>query len=203
MIQIGKTLISEEVLEEDFVCNLTACKGACCVEGEYGAPLTDEETRQLESEFEQARPYLRPEGIAAIERQGSYVRGEDGEWETPLVDGKECAYTVFDSKGTALCGWEQAFLSGAVKTHKPISCHLYPIRITEYTSFTAVNYHRWEICDPACQLGASLEVPVYRFVKEALVRKFGTEWYNTLERAAELRKSKGDGRGGDPNETVD
>lgn len=190
MIQIGKTLISEEIIENDFVCNLNACKGACCVEGAYGAPLTDEETHKFQEEFEQARPFLRPEGIAAVEEQGAFVKGEDGEWETPLVAGKECAYTVFDANGVAKCGWENAHRSGAVRTPKPISCHLYPVRITEYTSFTAVNYHRWDICDPACTLGSSLEVPVYTFVRDALIRKFGTDWYETLEKAAELHRNR-------------
>lgn len=190
MIQIGKTLISEEILENEFACNLSACKGACCVEGEYGAPLTEEETRLFERDFEQVKPFLRPEGIRAVEEQGAFVKGADDDWETPLVEGKECAYAVFDQDGVAACGWENAHRAGAVSTPKPISCHLYPVRITEYTSFTAVNYHRWDICNPACELGKTLGLPVYRFVREALIRKFGTDWYETLEKAAELHKTR-------------
>lgn len=181
MFQIGKTIVSEEILDNDFVCNLTACKGACCVGGEYGAPVEDSETDILVNIFEDVRPYLRPEGIKAIEEQGAFVKGDDGEWETPLVDNSECAYVIFSKEGIAKCGIEAAYEDGAVEWKKPISCHLYPIRAKEYSEFTAVNYHKWEICDPACSLGNELKVPIYKFVKEALIRKFGKAWYNELE----------------------
>ncbi|WP_222983450.1 DUF3109 family protein [Flagellimonas meishanensis] len=184
MFQIGKTVVSEEIIAHDFVCNLTACKGACCVGGEYGAPLEDEETAMLQNIFEKVKPYLRPEGIAAIEEQGAFVKGEDGEWETPLVGNQECAYVTFSDAGVAKCGLETAYEAGATQWKKPISCHLYPVRTRAYSSFTAVNYHRWEICDPACVLGKELKVPIYKFVKEALVRKFGETWYRELEEVA-------------------
>lgn len=184
MFQIGRTLVSEEILEASFVCDLNACKGACCVEGSSGAPLEEEETRMLDSIFPKVRPYLRPEGIRAIEAQGAYVKGSDGDWETPLVDGQECAYVVFKD-GTAQCGIEIAQKAGAVSLKKPVSCHLYPVRVREYTQITAVNYHQWHICDAACQLGLKLKVPVYKFVKEALIRKFGIAWYKELEAVAE------------------
>lgn len=189
MFQIGKTLISEEIIENDFVCNLTACKGACCIDGDAGAPLDDKETEILVDIYKSVKPFLRPEGIAVIEKEGAFVKGDDGEWETPLVNGSECAYVVFSDNGTAKCGLEDAYNAGVTKWKKPISCHLYPIRIREYTEFTAVNYHKWEICDPACSLGTELQVPIYKFVKEALIRKFGKKWYEDLAKvAAEMTK---------------
>ena len=184
MFQIDKTIVSEEILDNDFVCNLNACKGACCVDGEYGAPLEEEETKILADIFDEVKPYLRPEGVAAIMEQGAFVKGEDGEWETPLVNKSECAYVIFDDKGITKCGIEAAYLDGAVSWKKPVSCHLYPVRTREYSEFTAVNYHRWEICDPACQLGKELKVPIYKFVKDALIRKFGAAWYQELEEVA-------------------
>ncbi|MEM9362694.1 MAG: DUF3109 family protein [Bacteroidota bacterium] len=187
MFQIGKTIVSEDIMDKDFVCNLNACKGACCVDGEYGAPLEDSETQILVDIYEKAKPFLRPEGIQAIEEQGAFLKGEDGEWETPLVDKSECAYVIFSDTGIAKCGLEEAYNAGATKWKKPISCHMYPIRIREYTEFTAVNYHKWEICDPACSLGKELEVPIYKFVREALVRKFGEQWYQELELVAQER----------------
>lgn len=184
MFQLGKTIVSEEILEKEFVCNLTACHGACCVDGDAGAPLSKEETQILEEIYPKVKPFLRKEGIEAIEAQGAWVKGEDGDFETPLIDGKDCAYVIFDGK-TALCGIEQAYNQGIVTWKKPVSCHLYPIRIKEFSDFSAVNYHKWDICSPACSLGKELEVPVYKFVKEALVRKFGEEWYQELEKVGE------------------
>jgi len=184
MFQIANSLVSEEILEQDFVCNLSACKGACCVDGEAGAPLEEEETEILVDIFQEVRPFLRPEGIEAIEAQGVFVKGEDGEWETPLVNNSECAYVIY-TNGIAKCGLEEAYNQGATTWKKPISCHLYPIRIRAYSEFTAVNYHKWEICDPACALGSELKVPIYKFVKDALIRKFGAEWYEELQKVAE------------------
>lgn len=188
MFQLGKTIVSEDILEKDFVCNLSACKGACCVDGDAGAPLTEEETKIMESIYPKVKPFLRKEGIAAIEAQGTWVVGTDGTLETPLIEGKDCAYVIFDGK-TALCGIEQAYNQGEVDWKKPVSCHLYPIRVKDFSEFAAVNYDRWDICDPACSLGAELEVPIYKFVKEALIRKFGEDWYAELEKvAADLKK---------------
>ena len=184
MFQIKNTLVSEEILEKDFVCNLNACKGACCIDGEAGAPLEDKETEILVDIYDKVKPFLTPEGVAAIAAQGAFVKGEDGEWETPLVNKNECAYVIYDGQHIAKCGLEEAFNAGATVWKKPISCHLYPIRTKEYTAFTAVNYHKWEICDPACSLGAELKVPIYQFVKESLVRKFGEAWYAELEEVA-------------------
>lgn len=181
MFQLGKTIVSEDIIEKDFVCNLGACKGECCVAGEAGAPVTMEETKILESIYPKVKSFLRPEGIASIEAQGTYVQTDLDELETPLVNGKECAYVTFTENGTASCGIEDAFNTGVIDFKKPISCHLYPVRVQDYSEFAAVNYHKWPICNDACTLGASLKVPVYKFVKEALVRKFGEHWYAELE----------------------
>ena len=185
MFQLGDTIVSEEIIENDFVCNLNACKGACCIDGEAGAPLEDKETEILVDIYSKVKPFLRKEGVAAIEEQGAFVKGEDGEWETPLVNKSECAYVIFSDSGIAKCGLEEAYNKGAISWKKPISCHLYPVRVKEYTSLTAVNYHKWQICDPACALGDELQVPIYRFVKDALIRKFGEKWYAELEKVAQ------------------
>jgi len=191
MFQLGKTLVSEEIIENEFVCNLSACKGACCIDGDAGAPLEEKETEILVELYSRVKPFLRPEGIEAIEAQGAFVMGEDGEWETPLVNNSECAYVVFTTAGVAKCGLEEAYDKGATSWKKPVSCHLYPVRVKEYSQLTAVNYHKWQVCDPACQLGESLQVPIYKFVKEALIRKFGKKWYAELEAVAlEHRSSK-------------
>lgn len=184
MFQIDNTLVSEEILEKDFVCNLSACKGACCVGGQAGAPLEENETELLSELLPKVKPFLTQEGWAAIKRQGAFVKGSDGEWETPLVDDKQCAYVIYDENKVAKCGLEAAFDAGATSWKKPISCHLYPVRTKKYSAFTAVNYHKWEICDPACSLGAELKVPIYKFVKESLIRKFGAAWYAELEEVA-------------------
>ena len=184
MFQLGKTIVSEDIIEKDFVCNLSACKGACCVEGEAGAPLGKEEIAVLNEMYPKVKPFLRPEGIHAIEAQGTHIATEMGELETPLVDGAECAYAVFRANGTAGCGMEDAYNAGKTTFKKPISCHLYPVRVQEYSEFAAVNYHKWPICDDACVLGNELKVPVFKFVKEALIRKFGKSWYDKLEEVA-------------------
>ncbi|MAM19149.1 MAG: DUF3109 family protein [Christiangramia sp.] len=189
MFQLGKTLVSEEIIKNDFVCNLSACKGACCIDGEAGAPVEPKEVPILEKIYSKVKPFLRKEGIEAIEKQGTYIQTENGELETPLIDGADCAYVIFDEKGTALCGIEEAYNAGEIDWKKPVSCHLYPVRVDEYTAFSAVNYHRWQICDDACSLGKELQVPIYQFVKEGLIRKFGADWYRELEETAKaIRK---------------
>lgn len=180
MFQIGNTLVSEDVLSEEFVCNLSKCKGICCVEGDSGAPLNEDELPILDDIYEDIKPYLRPEGIEAIEKNGKYERDSDGEWVTTLVNGGECAYVIFDENGITKCGIEKAYEDGVVDYKKPISCHLYPIRLKEYKKFTAVNYHVWDICSDACALGKELKVNVVHFLKDALIRKFGQEWYDEL-----------------------
>ncbi len=190
MFQLGKTIVSEDILEKNFVCNLNACHGACCIDGDAGAPLTKEETEILEAIYPKVKPYLRKEGQEIIESKGTWVVGTEQDLETPLIDNKDCAYVIFDGK-TALCGIEQAYNEGVIDWKKPVSCHLYPIRIKDFAEFSAVNYDRWDICDDACTLGKELQVPVYQFVKEALIRRFGTNWYMELEKVAqELEKEK-------------
>ncbi|EGV43695.1 DUF3109 family protein [Bizionia argentinensis JUB59] len=185
MFQLGKTIVSEDIIEKDFVCNLSACKGACCIDGDAGAPLEKSESQILKDIYPKVKPFLRQVGIDAIEAQGTFITTEDGELETPLIDGADCAYVTFDDRGTALCGIEQAHNAGVIDWKKPVSCHLYPIRIQEYSEFSAVNYDRWSICDDACTLGKELQVPIYKFVKEGLIRKFGEDWYMELEKVAE------------------
>ena len=188
MIQIENTLVSDDLLEKDFVCNIQKCKGACCVEGEAGAPLEEEERSLLEQHFETIAPYLTQKGLNEIKTQGLYVKGWDGDWETPIINGKECVYTVFEENGSASCGIEKAYRAGKIDWKKPISCHLYPVRIQQYSEFAAVNYHHWQICDSGCTLGHELKVPVYQFVKEALIRRFGEDWYHTLEQVAKEKR---------------
>jgi hypothetical protein len=188
MFQLNKTIVSEEILEKEFICNLSACKGACCIDGDAGAPLDEVETKILAEIYPKVKPFLRPEGIKVIEEQGTHVVSDFGELETPLIEGKDCAYVIFDGK-TALCGIEQAYNQGIIDWKKPVSCHLYPIRIKEYSDFSAVNFHKWHICSDACALGEELGVPVYQFVKEALIRKFGQQWFDELDKVAkELKK---------------
>ena len=184
MFQLGKTIVSEDIINKDFVCNLSACKGACCIDGDAGAPLEKDEAEILETIYPKVKPFLREEGIKAIEEQGTFITTENGELETPLINGADCAYVNFDDKGTALCAIEEAYNQGEVDWKKPVSCHLYPVRVKEYSSFSAVNYHKWYICDDACVLGKELQVPIYKFVKEALIRKFGEDWYEELEQMA-------------------
>ena len=191
MFQLGKTIVSEDLIEKDFVCNLSQCKGECCVSGVAGAPLEKEEVLILKEIYPTLKPFLRREGILAIENQGTSIVTDLGELETPLVNNSECAYLIFNENKTALCGIEEAYNKGIVTFKKPISCHLYPVRVKDYSEFSAVNYHSWDICSDACSLGKELKVPVYKFVKEALIRKFGDHWYSELEKVAQehlLRK---------------
>ncbi len=180
MILIDNTVISDDIKEQFFVCDLDKCKGACCVEGDLGAPLEKEELEILEENYQKVKPFLNKEGIAAIEKQGTYIVDEEGDYSTPTVSGKECAYAIYDDKGILKCGIEQAYFAGKTKFRKPISCHLYPIRITQYDHYDALNYDRWHVCSPACGLGEKLGVPIYKFLKDSLIRKYGEEWYEEL-----------------------
>ncbi|MCL6296239.1 DUF3109 family protein [Jejuia spongiicola] len=188
MFQLGKTIVSEDIIDKDFVCNLSACKGACCIDGDAGAPLDKEEVQILKDIYPKVKPFLRKQGVEAIEQQGTHIVTDFGDLETPLINNADCAYVIFDEKNTALCGIEEAYNQGEISWKKPVSCHLYPIRVKEYSEFSAVNYNKWEICDDACTLGKELQVPVYKFVKEALIRKFGEDWYMELEKVVENHK---------------
>lgn len=184
MIVIEDTLISENLLEKQFVCNLSACKGACCVEGDRGAPLLEEEIAVIQDLLPEIKPFMDPEYLADIEQNGFAEKDEDGEWVTRCQESGECNFVVYQN-GITACSIELAHKAGAIDYKKPISCHLYPVRIQRYKEFQAVNYHEWSICSAACQLGKELKVPVYQFVKDALIRKFGPVWYETLEATAE------------------
>jgi hypothetical protein len=190
MVEIDNIIVSSDVFNEQFVCDLTKCKGQCCVDGDAGAPLTEEETQILESIYPIVKEYLSEDGKNAIETKGTFVQDFDGDWVTPLVEKRECAYVYFDDD-IAKCAIEKAYLEGKVTFRKPISCHLYPIRLTEYSNFHAANYHKWHICHVAVQLGRELKVPVYSFLKEPLTRKYGSEWYEKLTIAANELKSYG------------
>ena len=188
MIEIDDKIVSADLLREYFACDLAACKGICCVEGNAGAPLEMDEVDTLEEEYPNYKPYMTPEGIRAVEAQGFMVVDEDGDYTTPLVDDAECAY-AYTEEGIPFCAIEKAFREGKTTFRKPISCHLYPIRIGDYGPYKAVNYHRWDVCRAAVELGRKKGVPVYRFLREPLIRKFGEDWYHELEEAAvELEK---------------
>ena len=184
MIEIDGRVVSLDLLEKHFICDLDKCKGMCCVHGDSGAPLESEEAVKLDKLFPAIKKYLRPEGIQAIKNQGRHVIDNDGDVVTPLVDGKECAYVIFE-QGIAKCGIEKAFEDGAIDYQKPVSCHLYPVRTKRYQDFEGVNYDRWEICKPATLLGQKENIPVYKFVKKALIRKYGSGFYKKLEIAAD------------------
>lgn len=190
MIVIEKTIVSDSLIEQEFVCHLDKCKGACCVEGISGAPLEEHELAIIEDVYDKVKPFMTAAGVREIEKQGKHIIDSDGDLVTPLIDGKkECAYTIFEN-GIAKCAFEKAYYDGVTNFKKPISCHLYPVRITKHNDYDAVNYEKWSLCKPACTLGKSLGVPVYAFLKEALIRKYGEDWYNQLEGAAKFAEER-------------
>jgi len=180
MIQVGNKIISREILEEHFVCNLERCEGNCCVFGDSGAPLEEDEARLLDDHIMVIRCFMRPEGIRAIREQGNWVVDDDGDRVTPLVGREECAYTVFE-EGIARCAIEMAYEAGTLSFQKPVSCHIYPIRLSRLNNNIALNYHRWSICEPARLLGNVKQIPVFRFLREPIIRVFGMEFYDELE----------------------
>ena len=185
MIQVEDKIISLDVFEKQFVCDLNECKGACCIEGDAGAPLLEEEEKILDEIYEMVKPYMKQEGITEIEKQGVAVYDSEGDLTTPLVNNRECAFVIFEN-GITKCSIEKAYLDGKLDFKKPISCHLFPIRIKEYRDFDAVNYEEIKICKPACECGSKLEVPLYAFLKEPLIRKYGEDWYKELLEAVKL-----------------
>ncbi len=185
MIQVDNKIISLDVFKKYFVCDLNACKGACCVEGDSGAPLLEEEKNILENIYDKVRPYMRKKGVAEVEKQGVAVFDDDGDLTTPLVNNKECVFASFEN-GITKCTIEKAYLDGKINFKKPISCHLFPIRIKVYDDFDAINYQQIKICKSACANGRNLEIPVYVFLKEPLIRKYGEVWYKKLLEAARL-----------------
>ncbi|MDO9153789.1 MAG: DUF3109 family protein [Paludibacter sp.] len=183
MLQIDETIISFDLLEEHFVCDLAKCKGNCCIEGDAGAPLTLNEVKIIENLLPIIWDDLTEKSKEVILKQGVSYIDEDEESVTSIVDGRECVFTFTDQHGICKCAIEKAFREGKSKFYKPVSCHLYPVRLQKYNEFTAVNYHRWSVCECAIVLGRKLKMPVYQFLKEPLVRQFGQEWFNQLELA--------------------
>jgi Protein of unknown function (DUF3109) len=187
MIAIDNVLLSDKIISDQFVCDLTSCKGACCVDGDAGAPLNNKELKEIDAAYDAVLPYLRQEGIDEINKQGRYVHNEEFGWVTPTIDSKICVYGIFEANGTVKCGIEQAYLDGKIKWKKPISCHLFPVivkqskdGITEFANYEPREDH----CKAACSLGKKLKVPVYEFLKEPLTRKFGTDFYEKLDATA-------------------
>jgi Protein of unknown function (DUF3109) len=187
LIVIDKVLISDAIIEEQFVCDLNKCKGGCCEDGDAGAPLTNEELEEVKNAFEQIKPFLTPEGLRELERTGLYRYDREFGWVTPTINGEICAYGYRDNKGIIKCVFEDAYNQGLTTWKKPISCHLYPIRIKQsrYNDHEMMNYEpRETMCSPACALGVQLKVPVYKFLKESITRKYGREFYTALEKLA-------------------
>ncbi len=189
MIEHGNTILSADIKEKQFVCDLEKCKGVCCVEGDLGAPLEVDELKTLEEIYDVVQPYMDKKGIEAVKKEGLYIYDEDGEYSTTTINGKECVFAFYEDTGILKCAIEQAHLDGKTDFKKPISCHLYPIRVTKYEEFDALNYDQWHICSDACTLGEKLGVEVYKFLKEPLIRKYGVEWYNELLTIIEEEKN--------------
>jgi hypothetical protein len=181
MIIVDNTFVSDELKTVHFLCDLAKCKGACCVEGDAGAPLDGEEISLLEDHIDEIKPYMSREGILEIERTGVFDYDAEGKFVTPLVGGRECAFVVFEG-GIARCAIEMAHTAGNIAFQKPLSCHLYPVRIKDLGDHEAVNYHKWSICNKALENGIKQKTPLYQFLSEPLTRKFGREWYNRLVR---------------------
>lgn len=193
MIAINNVLVSDEIIEDQFVCDLNKCKGGCCVDGDAGAPVAKAELKMLDEVFDAVLPYLNQESKDELKKQGRYVYDKEFGWVTPTIDSKVCVYGIIDKQGIVKCGIEQAYNDGKVSWKKPISCHLFPIRIQQSRDKKTqyVNYEpREDLCSAACTLGKQLKIPVYVFLKEALVRKFGTEFYETLEATANHLEQK-------------
>lgn len=179
MIAIDKTLISDELGSICFACDLSACKGQCCVDGDAGAPLDEEEISILEDHLDEIKPYMTLAGIEQVELAGVFDYDMFGHFVTPLVNGRECAF-VYHDNGIALCAIEKACKEGKIPFLKPISCHLYPVRLSKYNDFDAVNYNEWHICKPALLNGKRNSIPLYVFLKDSLIRKYGEAWYQEL-----------------------
>jgi hypothetical protein len=184
MLEIGRAIVSLDILEKHFLCDLMKCKGACCVEGDSGAPVTPEEVKAIQESYPEIVPYISETHQNEISKQGFAVIDLDGDLVTPLVNNRQCVYT-YEEKSILKCGIEKAFIDGKINFRKPVSCHLFPIRITEYKRFDAVNYQKIDICKPGRECGKSEKLPLYVFLKEPLVRKYGEEWYEQLEYAAQ------------------
>ena len=189
MIEIGRTIISRDVFEKHFLCDILKCKGACCIEGDSGAPLTEDEARLIEQDYSTFENYLPKAHKKEIKKQGYSIIDGDGDLVTPLVNMRQCVYSFYDEKNILKCAIEKAHFEGKTKFRKPISCHLFPIRISEYKHFDAVNYEELKICKPGRQCGKSEKLPLYIFLKGPLIKKYGEEWYKEVEIAGEHLKT--------------
>ena len=191
MIQIDDTVIAMDIVEEKFLCDLSVCKGECCVEGDSGAPLENEEVKILEEILPIVWDDISMEAQELIKQQGVAYEDSDGDMVTSIVNGKDCVFTYYDETGICKCVIEKAYKAGLIDFYKPISCHLYPIRLEKYPNFTAVNYHRWRVCKAAVELGEKKGLKIFQFLKEPLIRRFGEQWYSELATVAdELEKAK-------------
>ena len=191
MIQIDDTIISIDCLKEKFCCDLEACQGACCIEGDAGAPVELDEVAEIENALPAVWPMLSASAQAVIDKQGVVYTDEEGDLVTSIVNGRDCVFTCYDEKGCCYCALEKAYREGKTSFYKPVSCHLYPIRLDKIGDCVALNYNRWNICKMAVQKGQQLNLPVYRFLKEPLIRRFGEVWYKELEAAVEELKAQG------------
>ncbi len=189
MIIIDDTLVSEELKNIHFSCGLLQCKGDCCVEGDAGAPLEEEEIAILEDGLDEIKPYMAKDGLEEVEKTGVFDYDIDGEYVTPLVNDRECAFVWFEN-GITYCAIEKAWLEKKINFRKPISCHLYPVRLSKLTHHTAINYDRWDICKAALLKGKQDNIPLYKYLKAPLIRKFGGKWYQKLEQTFENEGAK-------------
>ncbi len=186
MIIIDNIIVSEAFIQALFVCDLPQCKGDCCVLGDAGAPLEDEEVSLLEDNLDTIKPFMTEAGRQLVEQAGFFDYDENGKLVTPLINDRECAFTGFHDSGLSYCTIEKAYEAGKSQFQKPVSCHLYPVRLVEKDGFIHLNYHQWSICLPAIRKGNKAGVPLYRFLKDALIRRFGKDWYDRL--LAEIKK---------------
>lgn len=180
MLQIQDTLVTLDMAERFFLCDLDKCLGQCCIDGDAGAPITEDENQKLKEILPTVKPYLLPAALREIEENGVSYIDEEGDLVTQIVDGRNCVFTTYGPGGMCMCAIEKAYRDGKIDFYKPISCHLYPVRIKEYDGFTAVNLHRWKICRCAEVLGREKGVRAYQFLKTPLIRRFGEDWYNEL-----------------------
>ncbi|RGN43281.1 MULTISPECIES: DUF3109 family protein [unclassified Bacteroides] len=190
MVQIDDVIVSFDIFKEKFYCDINACKGECCIEGDAGAPLESKEVELLEKVLPAIWDDLSDEAKDIINKQGVCYKDVDGDLVTSIVNGKDCVFTCYDDKGYCLCAIEKAYRNGKTNFYKPISCHLYPIRVGKYGPYKALNYHRWNVCKAAVLLGEKKNTPIYKFLKEPLIRSFGEEWYTELEIAAKELEGK-------------
>ncbi|MCK9339706.1 MAG: DUF3109 family protein [Bacteroidales bacterium] len=181
MLIVGNVLVSEELITDSFCCDLAQCGGMCCIEGDLGAPIEPDEIGDLEDNYPIFKKYMTDEGIALVDKNGTFDYDPVGDFVTPLLEDEACAFVYYE-EGIAKCAIEKAFLNHEIAFQKPISCHLYPIRIKKLPDYDALNYHRWLVCDSACQKGKEVGIPLYKFLKEPLIRKYGELWYDSLEK---------------------